>query len=205
MTPDAATYDPDLWDEEQLVHALSRLQLRSDTPAPLGVLRAEIDALFARPIDDARLVIGGVEMVPGALGPRREADLGRSPPHVFVALIDDLGDHRFALVPMAGLDAELTDALGVANGCVFGDARAARPATYPSLLRVVAGTIEPEQADVFWAMWVLDWFEEWAGVNVALPSLNELRSWAGTLRGHEVADASWVEGTIARVCAIYVT
>ncbi len=196
------TYDPDTWDEEQLHAALSALHLDPTAPEPLRLLRAEIDALLSRTIDDAHLTLSGFPLVRGALRDRPERELAAAPPHALVVLQDGLTPPRFFAVPYTA-DPGLLEALGPAHGGVLGDPARARPATFASVLRVAAGTIQPDQVDGFYLLHVYDLHEEWEGKNVPLPTLEEVRSWAGALLPYRVPTIADLDLCIAHVCAIF--
>ena len=199
-------FDPELWDEELLHAGLSNLGLDGESPEPLRELREGLTELLVRPIDEDPNTIGGrVHIIPGTLAERTEHELSGLPPHAVVVLVDDLEPLRFLALPLASTEQEVAAALELAHGGTLGDPVFANPRTYPSVLRIAAGIIEPDQAEEFWAVHVLDWFEDWQDEDVALPSLAELHSWAGALRPCEITEASGFDICISRVCAVYVT
>ena len=199
----ADDYDPDLWDEESLHAALSALRIDPTSAWPRSELRYRLSRLLARPIDDQRIEIRGVEIV---IPVRDELELARLPAHQLVVFLDELGDHRFAVVPETALTPELRAALEQAHGLTFGDPRLSEPETYPSLVRVVAGITEEADPQSFWAMWVMDWFDTPEDeVAPPLPSLVEVTGWMGVLRPFLAEHPSALDVHIAGLCVIYLS
>ncbi|MBX3275682.1 MAG: hypothetical protein KF729_35810 [Sandaracinaceae bacterium] len=195
------SYDPDNWDEEQLHAALSAVRPSPDALEPLATVRRALDELLGRAIDDAYLVLGGKPLMRGSLRARPEHELAALPPHALVVLVDELAGTRLFAVPLT-VDPELLRALDAAHGATIGDTELARPSTYPSALRIAAGTVAPGEADTFFILHVMDLYEEWEGEHVSLPTLEDVRAWAGWLLPYRVNDLAGLDLCIARVCAI---
>lgn len=193
------TYDPDTWDEEQLHAALSEIHLDGSSPEPRRLLRARLDELLSRPIDDAPLTLGGFPLVRGVFRDRPEHELARLPPHVLVVMQDGLTEPRFHAVP-DGADPELLHALRAAHGGILGDLTRARRDRHGSVLRVGAGTIEASAVDSFYLLHVIDLSEEWEGFPV--PSVDSVRAWAGALLPYRVTAIAGLDVCVVHVCAI---
>lgn len=196
------TYDPDTWDEEQLHAALSALHLDPTAPEPLRLLRAGLGELLGRPIDDAYLTLGGFPLLRGSLRDRPDRELLALPPHALVVVQDGLTAPRFYAVP-ASADPGLLAALGPAHGGVIGDPKRARPETHASVLRVAAGTTDPADLDTFYLRYVIDLDEEWGGHGFPVPTLEEVRAWAGALLPYRVTEIAGLDLHVAQLCALF--
>lgn len=195
-------YDPDLWDEEQLHVALSKLHLDESHPEPLRDLRRRLGRLLARPIDEKPLEIGGVPV--GLLPERPEDELAAMPPRALLVWLDELAEWAVYSIPLAELPWELVSSLGEAHGGVLGTPHPVSPSRYVSLVRVAAAVTTPAAADELWALHVLDRMDD-IGDEAGLPSLETLRSWMGVLLERRVRDVAELDACFVRVCSILST